>query len=52
MKWGRLEKVYSLETRYTINGKEVTEAEWYANGGKEAEESLEQIEKMLRDLKK
>jgi hypothetical protein len=47
----RLQKVFTLETKYVINGKEVSEAVWYANGGKEMEEELEHLEKMLREMK-
>jgi hypothetical protein len=34
-------------TRYLINGKEVSEAEWYANGGLEVEEELSRMERQL-----
>jgi hypothetical protein len=32
----------TVSRRYSINGKEVSEAEWYVNGGLEAEEALDE----------
>ena len=41
----------TLTARYYINNREVSEAEWYANGGLEVEEELAQVEKMLNEIK-
>lgn len=45
-------RTFSMTTRYKINGKEVSEAEWYANGGHEIERRLEALEKELDELRK
>jgi hypothetical protein len=46
----------TLTRCYYINGREVTEAEWYANGGLEAEEELEkmvaEMDKRFKELHK
>jgi hypothetical protein len=35
------------QTRYMIDGKEVSEAEWYANGGLELEERIERLDREI-----
>jgi hypothetical protein len=39
----------TLTRRYYFNGREISEAEWYANGGLEAEEELERARQLLDD---
>jgi len=47
-----LRRSYTMTTRYKINGKEVTEAEWYANGGHEVERRLARVEKEFEEFDK
>jgi hypothetical protein len=52
VKWFRSlfsEKHYELKTTYLINGKEVDELTWYANGGTEIERRLTEIEEYIED---
>jgi hypothetical protein len=42
----------TVRTVYYLNGKEVEEAEWYANGGLEAEEALDEANKMIDEINK
>jgi hypothetical protein len=37
---------------YYLDGKPVSEAEWYANGGLEVEEELKEIEEFFKGVKK
>lgn len=37
---------------FYINGKKVTEAEWYINGGLEAEEHLAEAEEIVKEFNK
>lgn len=42
---------FAISRRYYINDREVSEAEWYINGGLEVEQRLDELERKFNRFK-